>query len=85
MAMSDFLFVEPSFSRGLARTLDVGAVLGGSSYNISPTGDFADAWATSQDWHAIGRDIMDAFLRYQVSLPAVSARSVLNVEKEEEA
>lgn len=65
--MSDFLFVTPSFSRGFARTLDVGAVLAGASYNISPTGDYADAWATAEDWRAVGRDFAEVINRYRVN------------------
>lgn len=63
--MSDFLFVEPSFTRGLARTLDVGAILSGSSYNISPNGTYADAWATAQDWDVVGKDLAEAINEYR--------------------
>lgn len=62
--MSDFLFVMPSFGRGFARTLDVGAILSGSSYNVSLTGDHADAWAIGEDWAAVGRDLAEAMNKY---------------------
>jgi hypothetical protein len=65
--MSDFLFVTPSFTRGLARTLDVGAVLSGYSYNVSPSPAYADAWATAEDWSTVGKDLAEAINEYRAA------------------
>lgn len=59
--MTDYLFAMPSFARGLARTLDIGAFLSGSSYNLSPTPSEADAWALEEDWRAVGEDLRQTF------------------------
>lgn len=55
--MSDFLFVTPSFLRGMARTLDFGGILAHASYNQSEDGPTADAWAIANDWYAVGGDL----------------------------
>lgn len=53
-----FLFARPSFIEGVARTLDIGGTL--QSYNISDTGDLADAIALYLDGAAIGDDLRAA-------------------------
>lgn len=60
LPMSDFLFTTPSFLRGMARTLDIGGVLAGVSYNTSKDGPSADAWAVANDWYAVGGDLRRA-------------------------
>jgi hypothetical protein len=55
--VSDFLFAQPSFLSGMARVLDLGAKF--DSYNISPSGQIADARAMFSDWCAVGKDIYD--------------------------
>jgi hypothetical protein len=52
---SDFLFARPSFVEGLARMVDVSNSL--NTYNVSRSGDEADARAIHQDWKALGHDI----------------------------
>jgi hypothetical protein len=52
---SDFLFVCPSFFRGLARTLDLVGSL--DSYNWSGSGQEADARAMSADWSLVAADM----------------------------
>jgi hypothetical protein len=53
--LSTFLFVNPSFTEGLARTLDIGCTF--DEYNHSQTGQQADFIALRADWRAIGQDI----------------------------
>lgn len=60
MGKSDFLFANPTFLTGLGRTIDLGAVLERSSYNISPTPSEADALAIANDWWAVGHDLRKA-------------------------
>jgi hypothetical protein len=55
---SDFLFAQPSFLSGAARSLDLWSVL--DDYNISDTPAEADAKALAADWLVIGQDIGDA-------------------------
>jgi hypothetical protein len=55
---SDFLFAQPSFASGAARTLDLWGQF--DAYNISATPAEADAKAIAADWFVVGQDIMDA-------------------------
>lgn len=57
---TSFLFVEPSFLHGFARTLDIGATY--TLYNISRTSEQADAEAIYRDWLAIGMDLQACIL-----------------------
>jgi hypothetical protein len=52
---SDFLFVTPSWSRGVASIVDLWGVL--SQRNVSPTPQYADALAMLMDWRVTGNDI----------------------------
>ncbi len=54
---SDFLFAQPSFASGAARTLDLWGQF--DAYNISATGAEADANAIAADWAVVGQDIFD--------------------------
>ncbi len=60
MGKTDFLFAQPSFLTGMARTLDIGATLSQHSYNESPTGEDADNLALAQDFLTVGEDIRKA-------------------------
>jgi hypothetical protein len=53
----DYIFVTPSFMRGAARTLDLGATLRQDSYLLSGTPEEADARALASDWRAVERDL----------------------------
>ncbi len=55
---TDFLFAQPSFASGFARTLDLWGVL--DDYNISVTTLEADEKAIAADWLVVGQDIADA-------------------------
>jgi hypothetical protein len=55
---TDFLFAQPSFASGVARTLDLWGTL--DDYNISATPSEADAKALTADWLVVGQDIADA-------------------------
>lgn len=59
---SDYLFVRPSFTRGLARTLDLAGSL--DSYNWAGSGQEADALAARVDWCLVGADLVDAMREY---------------------
>lgn len=56
------LYAEPSFTEGLARTLDIGAVF--DDYNYAPSPLDADRLATASDWYAVGADLHQAFVRF---------------------
>ncbi|MGC8642073.1 MAG: hypothetical protein ACP5XB_19590 [Isosphaeraceae bacterium] len=63
--MSDYtclLFAKPSFSEGIARTLDVGGTF--DEYNYSRTPAEADLIATGSDWYAVGADLLWAVNQY---------------------
>jgi hypothetical protein len=64
---SDFLFAQPSWLSGVARTLDLGATFDG--YNESPTGEIADARALFADWHQVGEDLVEAMDRFEKNEP----------------
>jgi hypothetical protein len=55
---TDFLFAQPSFMSGLARTLDIGGTF--DAYNRSTNGGMADYRAICADWAAVGNDIKAA-------------------------
>lgn len=59
MGNSDFLFVQPSFFNGMARTLDIYGTF--TEYNQSKTGEEADAKALAKDAQAIREDMSVAF------------------------
>ncbi|MBM2813033.1 MAG: hypothetical protein HW416_3792 [Chloroflexi bacterium] len=54
---SDFLFAQPSWLSGAARTLDVAGHF--DEYNESPTGAIADAKALFSDWRIVGDSLVD--------------------------
>lgn len=56
------LFARPSFLEGMARDLDLFGTLQG--YNVSPSGEIADARALHGDWLQIGQDILVALRDY---------------------
>ena len=55
--MNDYLFYRPSFFSGLARTLDLFGLY--DDYNISQSGEEADAKAIYSDWKAVGADLKE--------------------------
>jgi hypothetical protein len=55
---SDFLFAQPSFASGVARTLDLWGQF--DDYNRSDTPVEADGKAIAADWFVIGQDILEA-------------------------
>jgi len=55
---SDFLFAQPSFRSGIARTLDLWGLY--DEFNVSPTPEIADARAVRSDWVATGAEIYRA-------------------------
>jgi hypothetical protein len=55
---SDFLFAQPSFASGVARTLDLFGEF--DQYNMSATPAEADAKAIASDWFVVGQDLAEA-------------------------
>lgn len=60
--MSNYLFANPSFLSGAARTLDLWGTIDG--YNESLTPRQADSLAIYSDWLAVGKDILSAMHGY---------------------
>lgn len=63
MKSSDFLFAQPSFVRGIAKILDIGAT--SKVYNSSHSGDEADFKALASDWNITGEDMREALNDYE--------------------
>lgn len=62
---TDFLFVQPSFLRGMASVLDLGGVLEETGYNYSRSSRQADLRAMQSDWYVIGQDLRNAIGRLE--------------------
>jgi hypothetical protein len=65
---TDFLFAQPSFVSGAARTLDLWGVL--DDYNLSETTFEADEKAIAADWLVVGQDISDAIKQNEAEFTA---------------
>ena len=61
--MSKFLFAQPSFIAGMARSFDLGGVF--DCYNLSKTGPAADAIAQYMDWKALADELRKAFEQHE--------------------
>lgn len=61
--MSGFLYADPSFMSGVARTLDLFGQF--DTYNQSLTPAEADARAIAADWIIIGQDIAGAMEQFE--------------------
>jgi hypothetical protein len=60
MGSDNYIFVMPSFSRGVSRAIDLGGAAQKSSYLVSDNPSEADARAIASDWAAVGNEIRDA-------------------------
>lgn len=56
----DYIFVQPSFLRGVARAVDIGGSLGRAAFVTSPSPRAADARAIASDWRITNRDLNEA-------------------------
>jgi hypothetical protein len=65
---SDFLFAQPSFTSGAARTLDLWGQF--DDYNLSETANEADAKAIASDWLVVGQDLSDTIMQNESELQA---------------
>jgi hypothetical protein len=65
---SSFLFAQPSFLSGVARTLDLWGQF--DDYNSSETGADADFNALAADWLVVGQDLADAIEQSESALKA---------------
>ncbi|MFD1548207.1 hypothetical protein [Levilactobacillus fuyuanensis] len=65
--MFDSLFAMPSFIRGAARVLDLGATT--DEYNTSDNEREADTNALHSDWKAVGNDMFGALDGYKAREP----------------
>lgn len=61
MSFDDYIFVRPSFLRGVARAIDVGGALSRDSFVISGSPAEADRRALESDWRVVNRDVNKAF------------------------
>lgn len=59
MGRTDFLFAQPSFLIGLARSVDIGGTLSAHSYSESLSPTEADARALESDWAVVGQDMRE--------------------------
>lgn len=59
---SELMFARPSFTEGVARTLDMGGTF--TQYNTSPTQEDADMAALYADWQSVGDDLHRAMSRF---------------------
>jgi hypothetical protein len=55
---TDFLFAQPSFGSGVARTLDLWGTF--DEYNQSESPADADSTAIAADWCVVGQDLYSA-------------------------
>lgn len=63
MGDSGYLFARPSFISGVARLFDLAGTL--NTYNISPSGEIADARAFYEDWKVVGDDMRASLEEYR--------------------
>ena len=75
----DYLFAMPSMLSGAARTLDLGSTF--DSYNVSSTGDVADAKALFSDWHEVGENLIDACITFSATAPKATQLTLALGEK----
>lgn len=60
---SGFLYADPSFLSGAARTLDLHGLY--DAYNMSSTPSEADTRALAADWIVVGQDLQDAIDEFE--------------------
>jgi len=58
---TDFLFVQPSLSGGIASAIDFEGL---NFYNLSATDNEADDRALRSDWSMVGCDLREALKNY---------------------
>ncbi len=63
---SGFLYSDPSFLSGAARTLDLHGLY--DAYNISTTPLEADTRAIASDWIITGQDLQEAINEFQAQI-----------------
>lgn len=56
----DYIFVKPSFLRGVARAVDIGGSLSKDAFVLSASPVEADRRAIASDWRAVNRDVNEA-------------------------
>jgi hypothetical protein len=69
------LFATPTFLSGMARTLDLGAVL--DDYDGVLTSERADLLALSADWRAVSEDTWSALAEYESQIAEASKTEIL--------
>ena len=57
MSFDDYIFVKPTFLRGLARAVDIGGALTKEAFVMSESPAEADERAVQSDWRAVNRDL----------------------------
>jgi hypothetical protein len=77
---SAFLFAQPSAIAGVGRMLDFAGAF--DAYNVSATGDQADAMATFLDWRTVGGDLIVAMESHEHAHAAPPAQLALALDEE---
>jgi hypothetical protein len=68
-AQTDFLFAQPSFFSGVARTGDMWGAF--DDYNTADSSAEADFVATASDWLMVGGDLSSAIDHFKTELAGV--------------
>ena len=61
MSFDEYIFVTPSFLRGAASSIDIGASLGQEAFVLFSSATEADRQALQSDWRSVGRELNAAF------------------------
>jgi hypothetical protein len=69
-----FLSADPTFLLGLGRVIDLFGQL--DQYNLSRTGEEADARALLADWSVVGDDILEAIAEARRMIEAANAQQL---------
>ncbi len=67
----DYLFTTPTFTRGVARSIDFWGTA--DVYNVSDSPEAADALAMWADWKDVGTDLVEAVRLLTLSETAKAA------------
>ena len=60
MSFDDYIFVKPTFLRGVARAVDIGGYLSTDAFVMSDTPAEADRRALQSDWRLVNRELNKA-------------------------
>lgn len=66
--LDDYMFIRPSFARGVARVMDIGGALGRDAFVTARSVREADERALRSDFRAVNRDLRVAWVRLREQL-----------------